>query len=225
MPSILAALPRRVGAVALCAALAGCSVFGGPAAEEPPFTLVEKDGAIEIRDYAEIVIARTTVAADSRDAAVSEGFGRLFDYITGANEGAREIAMTAPVIVDPDEAATADEGAEIAMTAPVLVEESEESADRAWTTVFVLPEEMTLENAPLPTSADVTLDTVPGRRVAVARFSGFFNGGNADKAQASLEAWLKARQIAHQGDWQSAGYNPPWTLPWLRRNEVLVTLE
>ncbi|MEL6209474.1 MAG: heme-binding protein, partial [Pseudomonadota bacterium] len=211
---------RLAGALALSAVVTGCSVFGAPAAEEPPFSVTRQDGAIEIRDYSELVVARTTVAADSRDSAVGEGFRRLFDYITGGNAGDRDIAMTAPVIVADGEAAA--EGAEIAMTAPVLVEES---AGKAWTTVFVLPEAMTLDTAPLPSDPTVSLGTIPGRRVATIRFSGFFSDSNIAEAEAELRAWLEAEQIAHRGDFTSAGYNPPWTLPWLRRNEVIVTLE
>ncbi|MEL7346914.1 MAG: heme-binding protein [Pseudomonadota bacterium] len=217
-PSVL----RLAGALALSAVVTGCSVFGAPAAEEPPFSVTRQDGAIEIRDYAELVVVSTTVEADSRDSAVGQGFSRLFDYITGANAGSRDIAMTAPVIVADGEVALSVEGAEIAMTAPVLVEES---AGKAWTTVFVLPEAMTLDTAPLPSDPTVSLGTIPGRRVATIRFSGFFSDSNIAEAEAELRAWLEAEQIAHRGDFTSAGYNPPWTLPWLRRNEVIVTLE
>lgn len=217
LPSLTTAVPRA-GAFALSLAVAGCSVFGAPAAEEPRFTVVETDGAIEIRDYPTIAIVKTTVAAESRDAAVGEGFGRLFDYITGANRGAREIAMTAPVFVE------GDAGTEIAMTAPVLVEEETATGARAWTTVFVLPDAMTRDTAPVPTQSNVALDSIDGRRVAAIRFSGFFSESNIEAAEDELRTWLGARGIAHQGDWVSAGYNPPWTLPWLRRNEVIVTL-
>ncbi|MEO1460295.1 MAG: heme-binding protein, partial [Pseudomonadota bacterium] len=60
--------------------------------------------------------------------------------------------------------------------------------------------------------------------LAVARFSGFLSDSNLAENRTALEGWLSSKGIAHQGDWQWAGYNPPWTIPWLRRNEIWVTL-
>lgn len=177
---------------------------------------MQSDGAVEIRDYAAFAVAQTTVADPSRDSAVSEGFSRLFDYITGANTGDAEIAMTAPVFVDDNA------GREIAMTAPVIVDGA--AAEDGWRVVFVLPEGMTEGDAPRPTDARVSIATVPARRVAAIRFTGFFSAANIEAARTTLADWLAAEGIAHRGDWQSAGYNPPWTLPWLKRNEVIVTL-
>jgi hypothetical protein len=217
-------LRGRFAALFGAAAVAACSVFGGPAAEEPVYRVIETDGAFEIREYPPIVVARTAVAAESRGVAVREGFGRLFDYISGENLGARDgagdggakIEMTAPVIVQQQA-----EGQKIDMTAPVLVTPGE----GVWETAFVLPEGYTLATAPLPASPDVTLAEIPGRRGAVVRFSGSFGAENVAEHERLLAEWVDARALAHRGDWQSAGYNPPWTIPALRRNEVLVTLE
>ncbi len=208
----MTALPRRLGALALTLALGACSVFGGQAAEEPPFETRLSEPPFEIRAYPPIAVART-VAEGSRGAATREGFGRLFDYISGANTGRREIAMTAPVVT---EAA----GEEIAMTAPVVTEE----AAGGWAVAFVLPEGMTAASAPAPTDPKVEIAEIPAREVAVVRFSGFFSAENIAEARADLAGWLERTGRAHAGDWQAAGYNPPWTLPWLRRNEVWVTL-
>lgn len=205
--------------------VAGCSVFGGKAADEPSHVVVRTEGEFEIRDYPALVVARVRQTGP-RDAAVGDGFGRLFNYITGANTGARDIAMTAPVITNP---ATPNPvitenpapGAEIAMTAPVLTTGDDAGG---WETVFVLPADMTLATAPQPTDPLVTLGEIPARRVAVIRFSGRLGGERAEAPRARLAAWLAAQGLAHAGDWQIAGYNPPWTLPPLRRNEILVTL-
>ncbi|MGF1553552.1 MAG: heme-binding protein [Paracoccaceae bacterium] len=205
-------------------ALAGCSVFGGQAAPEPEYDLVREDGAIEIRAYPELIVAKTTVAADSRDRAVGRGFNRLFDYISGANRAAEEIAMTAPVVIDDE----TEGGEEIPMTAPVVVdgpsaEEAEDGQGR-WTTMFILPEGTSLDTAPRPTEEAVSLDTIPARQVAVIRFSGFLDDKSVAEQRRALDDWLERQGIAHTGAWRSAGYNPPWTLPWLRRNEVMVPL-
>ncbi|GMG81397.1 heme-binding protein [Paralimibaculum aggregatum] len=221
LPADSCALPfppwlRRLAALPALLLTGACSVFGGTAAEEPPYALLRADPPVEIRSYGAVTVART-VAGGDYDAAVRTGFGRLFDYISGANSGAAEIAMTAPVLTAPAEGA---EGTEIAMTAPVLVDRGAEG----WAIAFVLPEGTTPETAPRPSDPAVRLGEIPARRVAALRFSGFFTDDAIAEARGRLTAWLEAEGLAHEGDWQAAGYNPPWTLPFLRRNEVLVTL-
>ena len=221
---------RSIGLLALAASLfvAGCSVFGGKAADEPAYRLVEQDGAIEIREYAGFAVAETIVVAPFGEA-TGIGFRRLFDYISGANRGATKIEMTAPVLTEP-------KGEKIAMTAPVLAQPRNEmrevtassltpGGDESWTIAFVLPEGVTAETAPTPTDDRVTLRDLPSRRVASIKFTGRFRNAAAEEKRQLLADWLAARGLTHQGDWQFAGYNPPWTVPALRRNEVLVTLQ
>ena len=76
----------------------------------------------------------------------------------------------------------------------------------------------------MPTNRTVRVRDVAPRRVATIRFSGFLRDKTAEQQRGRLEAWLKARGMEHEDDWRVAGYNPPWTIPPLRRNEVLVTL-
>jgi DNA gyrase inhibitor GyrI len=97
--------------------------------------------------------------------------------------------------------------------------------DESWTIAFVLPEGVTAETAPTPTDDRVTLRDLPSRRVASIKFTGRFRNAAAEEKRQLLADWLAARGLTHQGDWQFAGYNPPWTVPALRRNEVLVTLQ
>lgn len=196
---------------------AGCSVFGGTAAPEPDYTVVLADPPFEIRDYPTLTVAET-VAEGPRDRAVGTGFRRLFDYISGANAGSQDIAMTAPVLTEP-------EGREIAMTAPVLTEPAGEGgAAGGHKVAFVLPAGFDAATAPRPTDPAVTIATVPARRVAVVRFSGILDAALVAEQRAALEAWLATRPETPAGAWQAAGYNPPWTLPWLRRNEVMVEI-
>lgn len=208
-----------VGALAVMTA--GCSVFGGRAAPEPAFEVEVRDGDFEIRRYGPMAVAVTAVEGESYRGAVGSGFMRLFDYIQGANEGSSEIAMTAPVLTEPQDGGGRAEGAEIAMTAPVL---SEETAS-GWEVAFVLPAEMTAETAPRPTDDRVEIRSVPARRVAAVRFSGFLGADDIARERARLMDWIAARGETAAGPAQAAGYNPPWTLPFLRRNEVIVPLE
>jgi len=213
---MMSRMVARLAAMAAGVMLAGCSVVGGKAAEEPPFTLVSAEDGIEIRDYPALTVARTVVGDTERGPAVRRGFGRLFDYIGGANDDGQDITMTAPVITG-----TAERGREIAMTAPVVTG----AAEGGWETVFVLPESMTPETAPRPTDPTVAIALIPARRVAVARFAGVLDAESIERERARLAAWLAERGMAHEGDWQAAGYNPPWTIPTLRRNEIMVTLK
>jgi len=204
----------RFAALAALLLSAGCSVFGGKAAPEPSYSVTVSEPPFEIRDYPPLTIALTRVEG-RRDDAVGIGFGRLFDYISGANAPAREIAMTAPVLTAPE----GEEGAEIAMTAPVLTEAGQ---DGVWQVMFVLPEDMTEASAPRPTDPEVEIATIPARRVATVTFSGILDAEDIAENRTRLAEWLSGRPERVAGPWQAAGYNPPWTLPWLRRNEVLV---
>jgi len=215
-------------ALALSLFVAGCSVFGGKAADEPTYRIVDRDGDVEIREYVGFAVAETTVMAPF-DEATGAGFRRLFDYISGANQSEAKIEMTAPVLTEP-------KGEKIAMTAPVLARPSDEmpeisaasltpDGDESWTIAFVLPEDLTAASAPAPTDPGVTLRDLPSRRVASIGFSGRFRNETAEVKRQFLADWLASRGLSHRGDWRLAGYNPPWTIPALRRNEVLVTLK
>ncbi len=192
--------------------LAGCSVFGVRTVAEPPFTVVDRlaDG-VEIRRYAPRVAAEVRLeGGGSRPD--GRAFRLLFDYISGSNAGGREIAMTAPV---------EQAGTKIAMTAPV------EMGDGGDTFVmrFFLPEGFTVENAPEPLRPEVAIVGVPAEHVAVLGFTGWWTTGGIARRQAALQAQLA------ESAWQPARsptawfYDPPWTLPFLRRNEIAIPVE
>jgi hypothetical protein len=189
-------------------ATSACSVIGSAAAPEPEYAVVRAQAPFEIRDYGELVVVKTDMDDGSRAA-----FGRLFDYISGENQGAREIAMTAPVLNTG-----AAEGTEIAMTAPVL-----QSREGGREMVFILTDEFTLQTAPLPSDPKVTLDTIASRRVAVVRYAGSMTD-RAAAEEAKLRAWIVGEGLQPTGPAEVAGYNPPWTLPAYRRNEVLIPI-
>ena len=213
--------------IVTAASLAACSAFGGKAAEEPAYDVVTEDGNFQVREYAGYAVAETMVSPPY-DSASRIGFGRLVRYISGANSGSRKIRMTAPVELEP-------QGEKITMTAPVLLGPvgysgaSQEpgltgAAIETWRVAFVLPDGYTAENSPVPSNPTVTIRDVAPRKVASLRFSGLLGEKKAEQQRKRLAAWLEVRGMEHEGDWRVAGYNPPWTIPPLRRNEVLVTL-
>ena len=192
--------------------LAGCSVFGVRTVAEPPFTVADRpvDG-VEVRRYAQRVAAEVRLAA-GEGRPESRAFRLLFDYISGANAGEQKIAMTAPV----EQAGTA-----IAMTAPVEMG----ARDGGFVMRFFLPEDFTLETAPAPVDPRVVLLELASEHVAVEGFTGWWTRAGVARRQAALVARLEEtawRPTAAPTAWF---YDPPWTLPFFRRNEVAVPVE
>ena len=188
-----------------------CSVVGIRTVEEAPYEVARAEGEFELRVYEPLVVVETWMDGE-RDDTENTAFFRLFDYIQGENEGAREIAMTAPVLQE------ATSGSKIAMTAPAV----QESKADGWTMSFVLPREVTLDDAPLPTSADVTLRPVASKRVATVRFIGLRSEASMAEQGERLRAWIEEQGLEQVSPPRYAFYDPPFTLPFLRRNEVWI---
>ncbi|MBW4049149.1 MAG: heme-binding protein [Proteobacteria bacterium] len=183
------------------------------ATEEPPFKASLQEGAFEVRDYPALVVAEVTVGGD-RGAASYAGFRLLAGYIFGGNTRRQSIAMTAPVVQSASGSET------IAMTAPVL----QSGNSGAWSMRFIMPVGSTLESLPVPNDQRVHLLALPPTRQAVVRFSGLANEGDIVKKTAELMAFVAAHQLPVTGPASLARYNPPWTLWFLRRNEVMLPL-
>ena len=202
------------GALSVLALVSGCSVFGVRNTPEPAYEVVveDADARVEIREYAPMILAVTTIETTDYGRASSEGFRRLAGYIFGKNARSEEIGMTAPVY-------RAREGENIGMTAPVL---REQDGEGRWRMSFVMPERYTLETLPRPVDERVTLETVPSRTMAVIRYSGAFDEEGSRAKERELLAWAGANGWEVVSTPRAAGYDPPMTLPFLRRNEVLV---
>jgi DNA gyrase inhibitor GyrI len=198
------------------------SLFGARAlaVEEPAFHTVVQDGAFEIRDYPALVVAEVSVTGAQREAA-SKGFRLLASYIFGANRGKQSIAMTAPVTQAPQGEKQAPVGEKIAMTAPV----TQMRTEGAWIVRFTMPSGYTLATLPQPNDARVHLRETPPTRFAVIRFSGVARPDNVAAETAKLSAWVQARHLHETGPASLSQYDPPWTLWFLRRNEVMIPIE
>lgn len=183
------------------------------AVEEPPFKTVVKDGAFEVRDYPPLIVAEVTVTGGQKEAA-SKGFRLLAGYIFGGNTRRQSIAMTAPVAQEPT-------SEKIAMTAPVTQIQNAGT----WIVRFTMPSGYTMESLPVPNDPKVQLRRLPATRFAVLRFSGLASKGDVDAKSATLLAEVKAHHLRASGPVTLAQYDPPWTLWFLRRNEVMVPVE
>lgn len=185
------------------------------ATEEPAYESLERSGQVELRRYAPTIVAETIVDGPL-DAASSAGFRRIAAFIFGDNRRGQDgtgetIAMTAPVTMQAD-------GETIAMTAPVTIERG---AGR-WRMSFVMPAEYTMDTLPTPTDPQVTLREVPSKTTAALRFSGIAREAQVAKRTQELLSWLSARGLEAASVPRLARYNPPWTPPFMRRNEILV---
>ena len=216
------------------------------AVEEPKFELLAQDGpegALQLRRYAPAIVAETVVEGD-RDTASTRGFKAIADYIFGNNRAAgpvagaaeaqasEKIAMTAPVVAEP-----VDRSQKIAMTAPVMAEPvggavsgsgSGAAADTPlnsatqWRIHFVMPGQYTLDTLPRPNNPVVQLRELPPMVFAVVAYSGLNTAARVQEKTEELQRWIASRNLQPLGTPQLARYDPPWTLPMWRRNEVQV---
>lgn len=193
--------------------LGGCTVFGIRGGyEQPRYRVVAELGPVEVRKYEPRLFAEASVVAESEEAGRSGAFRILAAYIFGENAEKQEVAMTAPVAVER-------KPARIEMTAPV-----ESSRDESGRVVmrFFLPSALELATAPVPTDDRVRLGVAPEETVAVLRFRGRPTANAIEQRTAELLRTLEGSPWATSGQPLSLLYDPPWTLPFLRRNEVAV---
>ena len=193
------------------------------AIEEPHYDVIVSHSPFEVRHYALTLIAQTVVDGDM-DTASSKGFRLIADFIFGNNlavgsDQAAKIAMTAPVTVEP-------QSSKIAMTAPVTVEPQSSDTSVAganqWRIHFVMPSQYTLANIPKPKNSAVTLHELPRKYMVVHRYSGFNTQARVQEKTDDALAWAKQQSLKVVGTPQLSRYDPPWTLPMFRRNEIMV---
>lgn len=197
-------LPVLLGLPLLAAACASSHV------EEPSFSLKLSDGSFQVREYAPVIVAETTVRGDAWGSRF-EGFGPLADYIFAKDRAGEKIAMTAPVTQAPRE--------KIAMTAPVT---QQLASDDAWTIAFTMPAGYTMQTLPAPVNPDVKLIEQPSRTMAVYSFTGLASDTDMADAERTLMKKVATAGLKPKGEPVFAFYDPPWTLPFMRRNEVMV---
>jgi len=208
----------------LLALLSTCSwMESAMATEEPHYDVLISQAPFELRHYAPTLIAQTVVDGDM-DEASNKGFRLIADFIFGNNLAANstqaaKIAMTAPVTVEP-------QSSKIAMTAPVTVEPQSKDTSVAgakqWRIHFVMPSQYTLANIPKPNNSAVTLHELPRKYFVVHRYSGFNTVARVQEKTNEALAWAKQQSLKVVGTPQLSRYDPPWTLPMFRRNEIMV---
>lgn len=205
------------------------SLVGCGAAPEPKFDLLGKSDNFEVRRYHPRIIAQTTVEA-SYDDAPNIGFRRLADYIFGNNTTAASIEMTAPVGVAPaakPSGGDPDRGTNIEMTAPVSITPARANE---YVITFTMPEEYTLASLPKPKNPQISISELPPKTYAAVRFSGSTDNDHVQAKTNELQALIKSAKLIPVDPSTGAvptiaRYDPPWTLPWFRRNEILIEIK
>lgn len=186
------------------------------ATEEPDFKLITEEGEFQIREYDPKIIAQVEVVGDF-DEASSKGFKLLADYIFGNNilEGeSQKIRMTTPVEMSPL-------AENLLITSPVM----DDQVNNKWLINFVMPQEYSLDTLPKPNNPQVKIVKVPKEKYAVILFSGLVRESSFAEKADLLSDYLNENSFKQKGVIKIARYNAPWTLPFFRRNELMVRID
>ena len=187
------------------------------ATETPKYNLIIRDGDFETRQYEPRIIAEVFVSGNI-DTASGEGFRTLASFIFGDNSAVSESSSIQQ----------ATEGRKIAMTAPVTVEPYESghlfTMARNWRVEFTMPSQYTMTTLPKPNNPSIRIKEIPIQTYAVVRYSGMNTEERINDETRRLLNWVRARNLKVMGVPELARYNPPWTLPIFRRNEILVAI-
>lgn len=204
---------QKIVNVLLVIAFMTLSSGGAMATEEAKYELVHQEGDFQVRQYAPHIVAETLVDSEFEDAG-SEAFQRLFKYISGNNSTKQNINMTAPVSQEAS-------GEKIEMTSPV----GQQSVNGRWAVSFMMPASSSYETLPTPNNSKVVLKQVPERFIASIEYSGFWSEKAYKENKNELQMWISKNGYKVIGEPIWARYNDPFTLWFLRRNEILIPIE
>lgn len=196
-------IAKKVTYLIVMGAFAGCAYLGWKltsrnAYESAEYTLLQREGSIELRQYPDLMLATTIMEIPSEGQGSS--FQRLFRYISGGNENEQKVAMTTPVFMEP------------------------ESGRAEGQMAFVIPKDVTDSLIPQPSNTQVRLKKRRGGRFAVIRFSGQLDETSYQEKHAELESWIEKQGLEFTDEFELAGYDPPWTPGPLRRNEIQIRI-
>ncbi len=173
--------------------LAGC-MLTRLGYESPGYKITQRDDQFEIRTYGSLAMVSAPMGGSVEKA--DDSFMKLFRYISKNNEAGQKISMTTPVLMTGD-----DSGRRMN---------------------FLMPKEMSASDAPAPKETGMKVGTFAAGRYAVVRFSGSLTDKSVKDAEQRLRKWAARQRVSLQGSAIVAGYDPPFTPPPLRRNEVMI---
>jgi effector-binding domain-containing protein len=179
--------------------------------EQAKYEIIASHHNIEIRDYAPMIIAEVEVIGNQQEA-INKGFRMIADYIFGNNLSQSSVAMTAPVVQEKHEVIT--------MTAPI----HQQAEGDNWKVHFIMPYAYTMETLPTPNNDLVKLKKIESKYFVAIRFSGIAEEDDLNKYTKELQRFISEHGLSSQSSPMYAFFNPPWTLPFLRRNEVMIEI-
>ena len=166
--------------------------------ELPSCQILMQDAPYEVRAYDAMIIAYTHASGDQKKA-LRPGFRHLAAYIFGHNQAKQRISMTAPVL--------------------------EKKQDNDWRIAFIMPAHYELSELPNANDKLVHIEQIPARKYVVLRFSGWLSTGVLQKKKMQFQSYLNQKSCKVIDEPLYAFYNPPWTLPFLRRHEIWYPLD
>ncbi|MDP2238051.1 MAG: heme-binding protein [Bacteroidales bacterium] len=164
--------------------------------EQYKYTVLRASKTFEVRKYEKAVFARTQIDSETYRSGSGNGFRTLASYIFGGNDRNESIAMTSPVAMSWDEGMTME---------------------------FMMPSKYTLESLPNPNRKDIQIYEKPAVVMAAISFGGFASDDKIQEKIKELKKLLDDAGIAHTGQFQYMGYNPPYQMI-NRRNDIVVEL-
>ena len=224
--------------------ISGCSILGIQDYETPQYNVMIEEDSYELRNYEPYTVAEVTVYEDDLDEAQRRGFKILADYIFGNNiarnserrkmrmqEGKsvplnEEVSMTGPVLLDlDDQIVIRSPTGVVNMLSPEEPLELELELEQKWTMTFSLPSKYTLATAPIPKHGSVRLREEAGGLVVTRRFTNFVTERKVETFGSGLLQWANEKGLTIEGTIRIARFDPMWTIPFLRRNEIHLSVK
>lgn len=163
--------------------------------ETAAYEVLKKDGKFEIRSYQDLI----TVAVEESNLVSANGFGSIFQYISGGNENKEKISMTTPVI--------------------------NELKEDGVTTEFVMPRRYNASTLPKPENKKLSIKKTESSTVLSITFNGSINDKRLRFYKKLLSDYAVKNNLTTTGIFRLARYNPPFMPSFLRRNELLIDLK
>lgn len=163
--------------------------------ETPYYEIIKSEDQFEIRLYENFYIVEYD---NENDPNINNGFGTLFSYISSNNAENQKISMTVPVI--------------------------EEMKEDRLKMAFVVPKEH-WEKIPEPNNPNLNIKKFEKGYFAVIKYSGFSSKSKEQAKLQKLEEWIKKNNYKKLSNPMLAFYNPPFTPPMFRRNEIMIRVE
>ncbi len=189
-------------------------IFGVRLNEQPDYEVLVTQDDVEVRRYKKTVIAQVTIQGE-HDQAIKAGFQTLANYIFGENEEQSTMEMTAPVF---QQNTTSNQY--LGVTAPLFREHN----GSGWTISFVIPEKFDFDSVPDPVDSNIRITEMPERKTAVLRYSGNNNEEKMREAEVKLNEWLTSSGMKAKSSIRWAQYDPPFAIPFLKRNEAQIDI-